>query len=294
MDNAKCRFAARSATLKSLLMALIALTLCVSAHADENIRKAQVRLQAEGFYQGNASGNYDSETAAAVTRYQIRHGLAITGKLDAATSKELGIPAAVSGAPAQVLSGTWHRLRSGKWEFVEQSRASDHARAKQTHHLATTAASLAIASPTPAKEVAPVAQNPPDTTAAPGEDQLSEAMRNYVAAFILAGLDPHIGSELEFFAPRVDYFGQPNVSREKIERDLFRYDRRWPVRRFWLDGAISVQRRTPSSIEFVFPLRYELRNGSKRASGKVMKSLSLAAGGDDEMQIVAVNETKAQ
>ncbi len=119
-------------------------------------------------------------------------------------------------------------------------------------------------------------------------------MRNYVAAFILAGLDPHIGSELEFFAPQVDYFGARNVSRERIERDLVRYDRQWPERRFWLDGDIQVKRRSGAAIEFVFPLRYELRNGSKRASGKVMKSLSLVAGGDNEMQIVAVDEHKAQ
>ena len=42
------------------------------------------------------------------------------------------------------------------------------------------------------------------------------------------GTDPKIGSDLEFFAPQVDYFGEKKVNREKIRRDLLHYDRRWP------------------------------------------------------------------
>jgi Putative peptidoglycan binding domain len=250
-----------------------------------------MRLQREGFYHGNPTGSYDSETAAAVTRYQIRHGLAVTGKLDPATSKELGISA--TQAPPRVVSGTWRRLRSGEWEFIERSGARQRAKAKDVAQRPAPVSSSPAASAPAAAAESPAQDS---SSSAPGnaEDNLSDALRNYVAAFILAGLDAHIGSELEFFAPRVDYFGARNVPRERVERDLVRYDRQWPDRRFWLDGDIQVKRRTGNSIEFVFPLRYELRNGSKQASGKVMKSLSLIAGGDNEMQIVAVNEIKSQ
>jgi Putative peptidoglycan binding domain len=280
--------------VKRSLLALTALALCFSARADENITKAQTRLQAEGFYRGNPTGSYDSETAAAVTRYQIRHGLAITGKLDPATSKELGITA--SEAPAKVLSGSWRRLRSGEMEFQEQPSVT---RSPKPKELARTDPAVSPSAPNPPPSASPAepasdAQNPSPSARISAEDNLSQAMRNYVAAFVLAGLDPHIGSELEFFAANVDYFGARNVPREKIERDLVRYDREWPERRFWLDGDIRVRRRTATSIEFDFPLRYELQNGSKHASGKVIKSLSLFAGGDNEMQIVAVNERKAQ
>lgn len=277
------------------LLTFTFLALCISARADENIAKAQARLQAEGFYRGNPTGSFDSETAAAVTRYQIRHGLAITGKLDAATSRELAILAPASEAPPKVLSGNWRRLRSGEMEFVQQAGASHSTKAKQV--AAPTAAAPSLSANAPGSTALPESSSGAQETASSqvnAEDNLSEAMRNYVAAFILAGLDPHIGSELEFFAPQVDYFGARNVSRERIERDLVRYDRQWPERRFWLDGDIQVKRRSGAAIEFVFPLRYELRNGSKRASGKVMKSLSLVAGGDNEMQIVAVDEHKAQ
>src|SRR5687768_10895217 len=62
--------------------------------ADENVRALQSRLKAGGFYFGEINGTYDSDTAAAVTRYQIRNGLQITGKLDAPTSHALGVTAA--------------------------------------------------------------------------------------------------------------------------------------------------------------------------------------------------------
>jgi len=276
--------------VKRSLIALAALTLCFSARADENIAKAQTRLQAQGFYRGNPTGNYDSETAAAVTRYQIRHGLAITGKLDPATSKELGITA--PAAPPRVLSGSWRRLRSGEMEFLEQPTPSPNPKDPANSAVSPSASNSPPSDP-PAQP-ASGAQDPSSSTRISAEDKLSQAMRSYVAAFILAGLDPHIGSELEFFAANVDYFGARNVPREKIERDLLRYDREWPERRFWLDGDIRVRRRTTTSIEFDFPLRYELQNGSKHASGKVIKSLSLFAGRNNEMQIVAVNERKPQ
>jgi peptidoglycan hydrolase-like protein with peptidoglycan-binding domain len=116
--------------VKRSLLALTALALCISARADEDITKIQTRLRAEGFYRGNPTGNYDSETAAAVTRYQIRHGLAITGKLDPATSRELGIAASVSEARPKTLSGSWRRLRSGEMQFVEQPSATHSAKTK--------------------------------------------------------------------------------------------------------------------------------------------------------------------
>lgn len=271
--------------MKRSLLALTALALCAAASADENITKAQARLQAEGFYLGNPTGNYDSETAAAVTRYQIRHGLAITGKLDAATSKELGISASKTDLP--VLSGSWRRLRSGEMEFVEHSKGN---RSVKTPPKAVAPGPSVSTPPPPATVSSAASQNSSSSTAV--DSEVSDRLRDYVAAFVLAGLDPHIGSELEFFASHVDYFGAPNVPRERIEKDLVRYDRQWPQRRFWLDGDIRVERQTGTSIAFVFPLRYELRNGSKQASGKVMKSLTLLAGGDNEMQIIAVNEKK--
>ena len=91
----------------------------------------------------------------------------------------------------------------------------------------------------------------------------------------------------------MDYFGAPNVARQQIERDLVRYNRKWPHRRFWIDGDVQVEQQNGNEIKLLFPLRYELRKGSRHASGKVLKSLTLVKTADNEMQIVAVNESKA-
>jgi hypothetical protein len=120
-----------------------------------------------------------------------------------------------------------------------------------------------------------------------------ERLRDYVAAFVLAGLDPQVGAEAEFFADRVDYFGEHHVTREKIRRDLQRYDKRWPERGFWLAGDLAV-RPVKDKLEVSFPLRYELRSGSRRSSGQVWKTLILERTGADDLQIVSVNERKAR
>ena len=115
-------------------------------------------------------------------------------------------------------------------------------------------------------------------------------MRDYVGAFVLAGLYQQVGAELEFFADRVKYYGERNVSRAKIRRDLVRYDQRWPERRFWLAGDLAVRRAPGGLLRVTFPLRYELRNGKKSASGTVRKTITLRRTGDGNLEIVGVEE----
>ena len=109
---------------------------------------------------------------------------------------------------------------------------------------------------------------------------------------MLAGLDPQVGSETDFFADRVQYYDEGMKDREKIRKDLQGYAARWPERQFWLDGDITVEPQNGNRVLVTFPLRYDLRNGSKHSSGKVNKTLVLEPAGDD-LQIVAVNERKA-
>ena len=84
--------------------------------AEKNVRAVQEKLREAGLYFGEIDGAYSSELAAALGRYQIRHGLPITGQLDEDTSKALGAKAAVTTTADDRAqrSETWRRLRTGE------------------------------------------------------------------------------------------------------------------------------------------------------------------------------------
>jgi hypothetical protein len=110
---------------------------------------------------------------------------------------------------------------------------------------------------------------------------------------VLAGLDPRVGSEAEFFADRVKYYDQGVIDREKIRNDLQGYAARWPERHFWFAGNLIIEPQHRKRVRVTFPLRYELRNGATYSSGTINKTLVLEPVGDD-LQIVAVSESKAE
>ena len=117
----------------------------------------------------------------------------------------------------------------------------------------------------------------------------TERLRDYVAAFVLAGLDKNVAAETEFFADRVQYYDQGVMDREKIREDLKRYDERWPERHFWFAGAINIEPQGDNSVRVTFPLGFKLRNANKTLNGKIEKSLVLQPSSED-LEIVAVNE----
>ena len=107
------------------LVSILALVLwaAASTFADDNTRAAQTRLKADGFYFGDVNGVNNSETAAAITRYQIRNGLQISGQLDAATAKALGVASSnpsTASPVARADSETWRRLRKSDQQFLEK------------------------------------------------------------------------------------------------------------------------------------------------------------------------------
>ena len=248
--------------------------------ADNSVRDVQTRLKAGGFYFGEINGRYDSETAAGVTRYQIRNGLQITGKLDQATRYALGLSATEPKIPTPRFGqDVWRYLRKSDQVAIDKMIAEEAAKKEKPDQPA------AVPARSPRPKPSPVM-----TSSERGRD---ERLHDYIAAFVLAGLDPQVGAETEFFADRVDYFGEAGVTREKIRRDLERYNQRWPERAFTLAGPLDVHP-VRERLKVTFPLRYELRNASKSAAGKVWKTLVLEKTGQDDFQIVAVNERKSK
>jgi peptidoglycan hydrolase-like protein with peptidoglycan-binding domain len=77
--------------MKTIVSALILLAFASILHADQTIADAQQMLKDQGFYYGEVTGQTNSNTTAAIRRYQIRNGLEVTGELNDETMRALGI-----------------------------------------------------------------------------------------------------------------------------------------------------------------------------------------------------------
>ncbi len=105
----------------------VGLALVGSVCADDNVRAVQEKLREGGFYSGEIDGAYSSQLAAALTRYQVRKGLPVTGQLDVDTSNALDAKPAVTkntAAPEQS-SETWRQLRRREQQTTSTDRASE-------------------------------------------------------------------------------------------------------------------------------------------------------------------------
>jgi peptidoglycan hydrolase-like protein with peptidoglycan-binding domain len=85
-------------------LGLLVFTIATS-HADQAIANAQQVLKDQGFYFGEVTGEKNTDTSAAIRRFQIRNGLEITGELNPETEQALRKPAATP-APAVTVAPT--------------------------------------------------------------------------------------------------------------------------------------------------------------------------------------------
>jgi peptidoglycan hydrolase-like protein with peptidoglycan-binding domain len=110
-----------------LLAVAASIAVAGSVWANDEVRGVQEKLRDGGFYSGEIDGAYSSQLSAALTRYQIRNGLAITGQLDVDTSKALGAKPAVttSAADSAQSSETWRRLRKGERQTLAETNARE-------------------------------------------------------------------------------------------------------------------------------------------------------------------------
>jgi hypothetical protein len=283
----------------------VALLAVASVCADDNVREVQTKLRDGGFYYGEIDGAYSSQLSAALSRYQVRNGLPITGQLDAETSKALGAKPAVTSTaadPAQS-SEAWRQLRRRDQQFLAKTKARAAASPSANETPGTSTGTSPRSAPAATAPISSDTAEPASTpavrlatgshTSSTEPDFSAERVRDYVAAFVLAGLDRQVASEVDFFADRADYYDSGMMSREKIRQDLQRYGERWPERQFWIAGNMSVEPESKNRVRVTFPLEFKLSNGTETTSGKVDKSLVLEAVGDD-LQIVAVNERKVE
>src|ERR1051325_9451963 len=100
---------------------LLALAMAQFARADSTIQQAQEELKEQGFYFGQVNGEKNADTVAAIRRFQIRSGLAVTGELNEETLRALRNGSSASSATTATATPV-PAEESGKG--VEQSTAA--------------------------------------------------------------------------------------------------------------------------------------------------------------------------
>jgi len=68
--------------------------------ATDRIQEIQTALSREGYYKGDPSGKWDSDTQDAMRRFQEEHNLTGSGKLDAQSLQKLGLGSDIAGVSA--------------------------------------------------------------------------------------------------------------------------------------------------------------------------------------------------
>lgn len=77
------------------------------APTSDRVSEIQSALARGGYYQGDPTGKFDSNTVAALQKFQSAEGLGANGKLDAPTLQKLGLGSDIAGvgAPKPVVPG---------------------------------------------------------------------------------------------------------------------------------------------------------------------------------------------
>ena len=97
-------------------------------YADAQIAAVQETLKSQGFFHGNVTGENNSETAAAITRFQVRRGLEVTGELNEETLRALELTPFHATPPAenpsQPRTEAWRALRKQDRAFLTRTAPS--------------------------------------------------------------------------------------------------------------------------------------------------------------------------
>ena len=244
------------------LLSILFLCSIPHLHADDEIAAVQEKLKSRGFYHGEVDGENSNETAAAITRFQVRNGFQVTGELNEETLQSLGLTlsqpleqnaANYSGPKIEA----WRALREQDREFLRQT--------------------------TPPQ--------PSEQTANQSFDaNLMDQIRDFVAGFVVAGITSDVEPELQFYADKADYYDSGLVGKDFIRKDILRYNQKWPVRQYWLEGDVRILDGTEADpIGVQFQIRYVVQNQQKESRGTAIKTLKLRKI-QDGLEIVSVRE----
>jgi hypothetical protein len=101
-------------------------------------------------------------------------------------------------------------------------------------------------------------------------EKVAVNLRSFIEAFLDAG-GSHSAplAELSFYAEDVDYFNHGVVDRGFIAQDIQKYVKRWPWRRYWVEGVTGTRivDQQRGITETIFRLRFAVQNSNKTVVG---------------------------
>lgn len=250
--------------MKRLNFLLVALALAGTAVADDKTTRLQEQLKAQGLYGGPVDGNFRSEVAAALRRYQVRSGLEVTGTFDQATAEALKkepVPQAVAVAVATPLP--------------------------------TSPPAQIIASPPgpvpSSSSPSPLPAEPPPPSTAADQVRVSQFLKDYLRE----GQTNNLDAQLRYYDFPVQYFQHGRVPAKFVRQDTAGYVRRWPKRHYLLVEPVKVTRTTPNELKVIFTIAYEVKNRSKTARGRTSNESTLRDDGS-ALHITSLQERHLQ
>ncbi|MDQ6655278.1 MAG: peptidoglycan-binding protein [Verrucomicrobiota bacterium] len=232
---------------------------CVSVRADEALRQVQEELRKRNLFYGDIDGRESSALTAALKAYQQRKGFPQTGEADATTLRSMSI--AASGDDPSLPNVPVLRGDVGVLEGADRDAAS------------------LVAMPEPVK-------GPPATL---------EEMRTYLRDYLAACETPGAIDDLDYYAPRVEYFHHGAVTRGYIRNQLIAYNQQWPERQYTLTEPVTVKQSGYKTI-VQFRLAFTLRNyeQNRAASGQTKNTYTLVRRPDMSWEIVAQKEERVR
>lgn len=144
-----------------------------------------------------------------------------------------------------------------------------------TQEIATDAVTVAVTAPPPPPP-------PPKTK--------EEIVRETLLSYLAAGGSSSNEDQNDYYASSVDYFGK-SMSRSQINFDYQEYRRRWPIRKYEVNGPISVSGFGDSRIA-TFQLDYLTGDGIilKQGSAEKQYGLRFSAEGPEITSVSTIRE----
>jgi hypothetical protein len=273
----------RTSSVPFIVGVALIVSACLPVHADEMTRRVQEELRRRQIFFGDIDGRDGAELAQALRLYQKRKGLPVSGLPDPSTLTALSLPADSADARkiAAELLPDIPVLRS------DVARDVSLADRDFLQKLET------------AETPVPIAEGPAEEQEAPSKEQPATIPENLAAAehlvreYLAAAEKEEPTEELAFYAERVDYFDHGVVPRQFVEKDVRRYYKRWPARKFTLLSMTSEPHPTSGEVVVKFRIRFDLKSPRESARGETENTFRVGEG-TENTKLVSLRERRVR